>query len=268
MYAAASEKKCMELIRYHIQNREYYNAITETMRYQYVYPKGRNYPESLVLQGKAYYLGGNYLMAVRSLETCFSSYRDTPEGDASLYYTGHIRLVTGSPYYAYRTFQQYLYLYPEGRFREKARVDMCYSTALMNDLDESKEKISLYRKEFPDGAFLKEVKHLETLIFREEERPKKSVWVSVLGSIFVPGFGHFYTERYDIGFFTFFTNAALIYLFYDGYRDNDKLRMAVFGIAELSFYQHSLFSAVTNVYQYNSREEFYRNVQLGISRRF
>jgi len=266
--AAASEEKSMDLIRYHIQHREYYNAITETMRYQYVYPEGKYYAESLVLQGKAYYLGGNSLMAVRSMETCFSLYRDTPEGDKSLYYTGHIRLATGSPYYAYRTFQQYLYLYPNGSMNEETRVDICYSLALMNDLDDSKKNIYMYRREFPEGKYLNEVKHLETLIAHEEERPKKSMWVSVLGSIFMPGFGHFYTERYDIGFFTFFTNAALIYLFYDGYRDNDKLRMAVFGIAELSFYQHSLFSAVSNVYRYNSREEFNRNVQLGISKRF
>lgn len=266
--AAASEEKIMNLIRYHIENMEYYNAITETMRYQYMFPEGKYYPESLVLQGKAYYHGGNNLMAVKSLETCFSLYKDTPEGDRSLFYTGYIRLTSGSPYYSYRTFQQYLYLYPKGIFTEEARVDICHSLALMHDLEDSKEKISLYRKEFPDGKYLQDIKHLETLILREEERPRKSMWISVLGSVFVPGFGHFYTERYDVGFFTFFTNAALIFLFYDGYRDNDKLRMAIFGIAELSFYQHSLFSAVNNVYRYNSSEEFYRDVQLGISKRF
>jgi len=71
-----------------------------------------------------------------------------------------------------------------------------------------------------------------------------------------------------MGLATLATNAALIFLAWDGYRDGDMLRMILFGVAELSFYQHSLFSAANNVYLYNGRDSFNRKVMMGYTVRF
>ncbi len=49
----------LELAQIHLQNKEYYQAITECMRYQYCYPKGDQYPESLLIMSRAYFYGGN-----------------------------------------------------------------------------------------------------------------------------------------------------------------------------------------------------------------
>jgi len=177
-------------------------------------------------------------------------------------------MLNGSPYFAYRTFQQYRYLYRNGSFREEAEADACRALALMGEFHTARAEIAQYRREYPDGKLTEEVSALEQMIAREEDRPKTSVWISVIGSIFIPGFGHFYTEKYDIGFFSLFTNATLLYLFYDGYRDRDRLRAIIFGIAELSFYQYSLFSAVQNVYEYNGSRDFDTSIRMGAVKRF
>lgn len=92
--------------------------------------------------------------------------------------------------------------------------------------------------------------------------------ISVAGSILVPGFGHFYTGRYLTGLLSFATNAVLIFLIYDAWRDDNSFRMLVFGAAELAFYQYSVYSAVRNVYEYNSREAFFKSVRLAFPVRF
>ncbi len=264
----ADEKRLIDLARMELEKEEYYHAITETMRYQHLYPRGRFYPESMLIMSRAFYHGGNYQQASELLASCHNTFPDSKEGERALYFLGHIRMLNGSPYFAYRTFQQYRYLYREGSLREEAGADACRALALMGEFHSARAEIAQFRRDHPGGRLTEEVSALDRMIEREENRPKKSMWVSVIGSIFIPGFGHFYTEKYDIGFFSLFTNAALLYLFYDGYRDRDRLRTIVFGIAELSFYQYSLFSAVQNVYEYNGSRNFDNSVRMGAVKRF
>jgi hypothetical protein len=264
----ASEKEIIKLSRLHLQKGEYYNAITEAMRYRHLYPDGDYIPESMLLTGKAYFLGGNYNRANKILYRCFDNYKDRDEGEEALYTLAYMRMTTGSPFYANRLYQQYQYLYKNGRFKESALADKCYTLALMNELGDAKNAISDYYTLYPEGRYSDNLKELGLLINNEKERPKKSIWVSLIGSIFLPGFGHLYTENYATGAFSLGSNAALIYLIYDSYRDRDKFRFLFFSLLEFSFYQYSIFSSIRNVQDYNSREEFYRTIKLGITRKF
>lgn len=247
---------------------EYYNTITSLMRYQYLYPHGRYYARSMLLMGKAYYKGDNYRRAVEVLTSTYSRFPDQDEGEESLYLLGRMRLITASPFYALRSFQEYLHIYEKGRFREEAIFSSCYSYALSPALSLAQRKINEYKKEYPQGKRLEEVDLLEKSIQYEINRPKKSVGVSVAGSILLPGFGHFYTGNYSTGFLSFFTNALLIYLVYDGYRNERRAQMLVFGLAEFSFYQYSIYEGVRSVNRCNSREDFYKKVRLSIGTKF
>lgn len=264
----ASEKEILDLARLHYRNGEYYNAITETMRYQHLYPEGLFYPESLILMGESYYRGGNYYEAVSAVSLCYDRYKNSAAGERALMDLGYMRMLTGSPFYAYRTFQEYQYIYMEGRHREEAALDACYAQALMNDLPGARKGLLSYRSAYPDGKYMPRADALQSLLDAEEARPRKSYWTAAIGSIFLPGFGHFYAGKYDVGIFSFFTNAVLIYLIYNGYRNNDKVQMLVFGLAEFSFYQYSLFSAIGNVHEYNRRDPFYKSVRLSVEKRF
>lgn len=264
----ASEADIIQLAKVHLEHGEYYNAITEIMRYQFLYPGGEFIPRSMLLMGEAYYQGGDPLRAHEILNNCHRSYQDSAEGEEALYRMSLIRMNAGSPFFAHRIQQKYLYLYPQGKFREAVSADQCYSLALMGELKAAKKGIDEYRRLYPGGSAADNLNELAAKIHREEERPRKNIWVSLIGSIFLPGFGHFYTERYAIGAFTLGTNAALIYLIYDGIRDGDQFRVLFFSVLEFSFYQYSLFSSIRNVGDYNSREVFCREILLGLKRRF
>ena len=264
----AAEREILKLSKLHLQKGEYYNAITEAMRYRYLYPDGAHIPESMLLTGKAYFLGKNYNQAGKLLYRCFDTYKDREEGEEALYTLAYMRMTTSSPFNANRLYQQYQYLYEKGRFRESVLADRCYTLALMNELNDAKNAISEYYTLYPNGRYSDNLNELAVLINTEAERPRKSIWVSLIGSIFLPGFGHFYTENYAAGVFSLGSNAALIYLIYDSYRDRDAFRLLFFTFLELSFYQYSIYSSIRNVQDYNSREEFYRNVKLGIRGKF
>lgn len=265
---SAGPGQLIPLAKSQMSKGDYYGAITECMRYRYCYPGGAEYPLSMLIQGEAYYRGGNYAEATRITAECFERYKQRREGEQALINLGHMRLMSGSPFFAFRTYQEYLYLYPGGQFREEATLDMCRAIALEGDLAGARARLDGYARTYPDGRYLENVRELQYLIDSEINRPKKSLAVSILGSLFIPGFGHFYTGRYTTGIFTLASNAALLFLIYDGYRDDNTFRMVFFSLAEISLYQYSLYAAVRNVYEYNSRDEFYRAVRLAIRKNF
>ncbi len=263
-----SEEEMIKFARLSYSRTEYYSTITSLMRYQFLYPRGRNYAQSMLLMGKAYYKGNNYRRAADVLNSAYERFPEQEAGEESLYVLGRMRIISGSSFYALRSFQEYLHIYDRGRYREEAVLNSCYSYALSPAISLAQKKIDEYRKAYPRGKYLKEVEVLDKKIRYELNRPKKSPGVSVAGSIFLPGFGHFYTGNYSTGFLSLFTNALLIYLVYDGYRDERTAQMLVFGIAELSFYQHSIYEGIKSVNRYNSREDFYRQVRLSIGTEF
>ncbi|MCP4134029.1 MAG: outer membrane protein assembly factor BamD [bacterium] len=261
---AAGEKEIIDQAALHYKNGEYYNTITEAKRYQYFYPRGSFYSRSMVLEGKAYFDGDNYGMASHVLMNCYRNHTSEPSGDEALYLLGSMRLMKGPPMYALRTFQEYNYIYMNGKYREEAALNNCYALALSSRLEDAAREIEQYRLKYPGGKYLSDAAKLEKQVLAEMERPRKSVYVSVLGSLFIPGFGHFYTGNYANGFFSLFTNALLIYLIYDGYQKDDKFQMIFFTLVELSFYQYSVYGAISDVHQYNNRAAFSREVRLGI----
>ncbi len=266
--AGDGEASIFRLAETYYEEKEYYHAITETMRLQFLYPKGEFHGRSLILQGKAYWRGGNRSAALDSMNRCFEKYREKKEGEEALLLAGHIRLLADSPYYAHRTFLTYDYLYPKGALSEDVQYEKCVAMALIGELDDARAAIAAHKSSWKSSTYESRLTNLEKLIDNEKNRGKKSLPAALAGSAVLPGFGHFYAGRWEAGLATLATNAVLIFLAWDGYRDGDMLRMVLFGVAELSFYQHSLFSAARNVQIYNSRESFNRKVMMGYSTRF
>jgi len=266
--ATASGDDLIGLADRYNKNGEYYNAVTELMRYQYLYPGGAGYPLSMLMMGEAYYRGGNYQKSVSSLKDCHERYGNTPEGEKAMYGTGFVSLALGSPQFAYRAYREYQYIYKDGLFTEDVERDMCYTMALMRDLKGAGDAALAYENDYENSKYLAEIKNFRILINEEINRPKKNVWISVLGSVIIPGFGHFYTGKYGLGVLSLATNALFGYLFYDGYVDRSKPRMIVFGLAGFSFYQYSLYSSITDVYEYNNHEGFYKSLKLSAAKEF
>jgi len=260
----ANENNLINLIKKNYNSGDYYSTITEVMRYQLLYPKGKFYADTLLYQGLSYYKGRNYGMAINTFTSCYGQFDKTFAGEKALFYLGYVRLLDGSPFFAVKTFQEYGYLFPKGKFSEMAALGMCYSFALTDNPALSLQYIYAYRKIFPKSKHLPKLDLLEKSVVAEINRPKKNIWVAFFGSMFLPGFGHFYTGHIARGIFSFLSNAIFISLLANAIIVKDYYQVVIFSLVEATFYQYSLFSSIREVKEYNSKERYYKGVRLSI----
>lgn len=267
-WAGADEVKRMALWYYSLG--EYYGAITEIMRYQCLYPSGSWYRNSMLLMGKAYYKGSNYQAALDQFIGCYQAFPDAAEGEEALYLAGFVHLTRGSPAEAMKLHDLYRYTYREGPHLEELDRDACYAAALERDLPGAMNIIKKYRGRYPRGKYGADVDRLEKNLIEDGKKPRKLLWLSVVGSVFFPGFGHFYTGNYAVGFLTLFTNALCGFMIYNGYRRHDTYQMVFFGCAGALVYSYNLFGAVRAANEYNERRDrkFFNTVRLGITASF
>lgn len=268
--ASADEGGILDLAKRYYDSGDYYSTITEIMRYRFLYPSGSRVPRAMLLMGKAYWKGSNIRKAVGVMNSCHGEFPGTAEGEEALYLTGFIPLMSALPFEATEAQDAYRAAYRKGRFLEELERDACFAPALAMDMQGALRQIGMYRDRHPDGKYAGDMLRLEGAIAEETGRPRRHLWASVLGSVFVPGFGHFYTGHYATGILTLFTNALCAFMIYDGSRRHDTFQTVMFSLAGAAVYQYNIFSAIRVVDEYNGKRDrdFFRKVRLGISSAF
>lgn len=267
---AAGEDEVLETARRYYEGGDYYSAITEVMRYQFLFPAGSGYARSMLLMGKAYYRGGNYRAALGVFSSCGRDFAGSPAGEEALYLSGYMQLEKGELSGAMIAAGEYRRRYPAGAFIEEMDRDACFSAALSRDRAGSREHIRAYREKYPEGKYRAGLERLEKTLDGDAARPQRYLWLSVLGSALIPGFGHFYTGHYTEGVLTLFSNALFIFMICNAAMMNNTFQIVFFSLAEAVVYQYNLFSAVRVVDEYNGKRErdFFRNVRLGMTASF
>ena len=159
---AAGEDEILETARQYYEGGDYYNAITEVMRYQFLFPAGSGFAQSMLLMGKAYYRGENYRAAFGALYACGRDYAGSPAGEEALYLAGYIQLVKGETYDAGIIAGEYRARYPAGRFVEELDRDACFAAALTRDPSGSRQGIKAYREKYPEGKYRADPRGLRT----------------------------------------------------------------------------------------------------------
>ncbi len=267
-FAAASGGHLLDTAYLHLEKGEYYNTITETMRYRYLYPSGERYSESLMLEGRAYAGGGDAGRAIALFQESYRTYPDSYYGQQGLLYLGLVRLINGSTAFALNNFQEYNFIYKEGYFYEDSLFYLCAARALSEQYNEAQSLLEYYKDIFPEGNYIERADALSAMIKDEQERPAKSPFIAALSSAIVPGLGYVYTEKYLLGLFSFATNGLLVYMIYDGYRKKNEFQMIFFSIIELSFYNYAIIGSIQSAHEYNDSASFKREVIMGIKKTF
>ena len=265
---AQSQNEITELAETYYRNSEYYQTITECMRYISFYPNGKSLHQMEILMSKAYFKGGNYKQALETIEKLTLKNIDKHTQQEALYLTAKMRLLKGSPFFALKTYNLYSELYTEGKFAENVMYEKGIAVGLSGNLERSLEYLNEYKEKYPLGHFVSDYEYAQKCLLEEINRPRKSAAVAVAGSIFVPGFGYFYTGNMALGTASFLTNVVLIGLSVNGFYRSNYFQGFIFGAAGLTFYQHSLIGAVNSVEKYNSLDKFKKNFRLGIKTDF
>lgn len=247
---------------------DYYNAVTELKRYACCYPSGAHYRQSLLLMGEAYYRGGDLAGGAEVMERCARDFAGSAEGQESLHFLAGIRIMEGLSLPALAEVRRYRSEYPGGERRERVDLIACYALVLAGDMRIALAEIRGFRERYRQGELGAQAARLEGMVEEEEQRPRKSVFLAVAGSVVIPGFGYLYTGHYLKGVLSFCSNALLIFLICNAVRHDNTLQIVCFSLLEATFYQYSLYGAMRSVRQYNSSEGFNRRVTLSFGASF
>lgn len=265
----STEKDIYNTVQNSYKNQNYYNAITETMRYEALYPEGLFLNDLLILKSKSYFFGGNTQKAFSTLRPVLESnnIKYNAKAEFNIIY---MQLLRGSAYVAHLNINKYLKSYdlqnPEQT--EKLHVEKAYSYALIDNYSKALVYADKYKKIYPDGKYVSTITEFEALVLAEKNKELKSYKTAIIGSIFIPGFSYFYTENYLTGFISLFSNIALTGLTAYNISKSNYFEAVVFGYLEFTFYQYSLTACKRNVDKYNSRDSFKENLRLSIQSRF
>ncbi|MBN1501735.1 MAG: hypothetical protein JW982_16365 [Spirochaetes bacterium] len=267
--AFASEKEQFSLIENSMNSGKYYNAITESMRYSFFYPDGMYIQKVNILTGLAYFEGGDFNRALQYTRLSMKSDDEQLQAEA-MHNIIYMRLLEGSVYLAQNDIKYFMNNYSgvDENLYEKIMLEQISSLAYQENFNSAMEEAKKYRNIYPDGKYIPDLEKLETLIHEESVRPLKKTSTALWGSVFIPGFSHFYTGNYMTGTFSFLTNALFIGLITNAVMNQNYFEMVIFSFMELSFYQNSLFSSYNNVETYNSRSSFKKEIKLQMERRF
>jgi tetratricopeptide (TPR) repeat protein len=258
----------VDLAEHHYNNSEYYNAITESMRCQFLYPDGILFPKSMLIMGKSYYKGGDIEKALNIFAECYERFTNLNEGGTALFYSGLIRFEAGSYQFAAKNFLEYKYVYPQGIFYEDAIINLSLIYTFAENYDEAERQLEEYNKIFPEWRLTKKGSELSSILSEAKKRTRKSLYIAGISSALIPGAGYFYTENYKLGIVSFLTNAALIFGIYDGYKRDSKLQMIFFSVIEFSFYNASIVGSIKSADEYNRKNDLKKEVQTGIKMYF
>lgn len=264
----ANEKDLNLLINFYYQKKEYYNVITESKRYRFLYPNGKNSSNVLLLMGLSYYNGENYNLAVGIFSYCYNRYPVTPAGERSAYLLGAIRLRKGAPFFAIRNLNEYQYVFTHGQYLQETKMELAYSSALILDFESAQKEIYEYKSIYPNGEYIDKMNWLNDEIVKQKKRPQKKIWIAGLGSLVVPGFGYFYTGKNSLGTLALLSNVALASLAYRGYRKDNNFQMVFFSVLGFTFYQYSIVGSVKSVYEYNGNSAFQKKIKMSLTKEF
>ncbi len=264
----SSEQGLIDLAELHYQNREYYNAVTESFRYQFLYPQGSLFPQSMLISGKSYYRGGETEKALSVLSECYNIYTGTYAGETALFYSGLIMLEKGLYVSAAKNFQEYNYVYNNGIFSEEALINLSLIYVVAENYDKAERELAEYRRIFPGGKLNQKSEELSLIIAEQRGKPKKNIYIAGISSALIPGSGYFYTEKYMLGMFSLLTNGAMIYGIYSGYKKKDTLQMIFFSVIEFSFYNYSIIGSIQSADEYNRGRKSKEEILAGFRKTF
>ena len=257
-----NEEDLFRLAQTLYKNRQYFNAVTEIKRYQFLYPTGKYSGKSSLLLGYSYFKGNNRIMGIQILMNTYSEYKNDAIGEAALVSLIDMKIINGHPYTAIKKIREYEVNYKGGNGQERIRFNFCFATALTHDFTSALKSINGFKKQFPQSEYGSSLEELESLLYVEINKSEKSLAMSVLGSLVLPGFGHVYTGNYFLGIITFLTNALFGYLIFDGIRNKNTFQIVFFSLVEFSFYQYNIYGAIRSVREYNSYRDFNRRLGL------
>ncbi len=241
----------------------YYRAITEYERFLFFNKNSTIKDYVLFKIGVSYFYGGEYQTAIQNFKNFIYNYKD------SKYLVRAIDFL-GKSYCKLEKFNEGITTLK--RIKEDLKKEnskeflnlwigkLYFYSFKWNNAVETWSKI--------DVPELKETtqKWIE-YCNKAKKLPMKSPFVAGILSGIIPGLGQLYNGDIGDGITALLVNSIFFYLTYGGYKDNDYVRVLIFGIMSIGWYGGNIKGAIDGAKRYNyfTKKKFTSTVNLEIN---
>jgi len=230
---------------------DYYRAITEYKRFNYLYPVDILVEKSYFRIGECYFKAGRRPEAIDSFNAFIRHYPAGALRSNALYHKGQAEKEQKRYTDALITFDE-LIRTGDANYRDRALYAQALVLLAQHDWQKAREAFATLPQESP---LYPPAKLYADGLGRIDSLPRKSPALAGTLAAVLPGAGHLYAERPRDALVSFLLNGSFIWAAVELFRNNNNVAGGIVAFFELGWYGGNIYSAVGSAHKYNQRVE-------------
>jgi tetratricopeptide (TPR) repeat protein len=248
---------------------EYYRAVTEYMKFLYLFPDSERTPYALLQIGMANYQGGEHRQAIEYFARVRATYSSEYFPTAA-FYEGVCYEKLKQPDKARDAFDRAFFFDPSTDPAATALIGRSLNRAGQSDTAASRASLQKHLELFPDSERFEGATRSLILLDEFETAPRKSPAMAGTMSAILPGSGHMYAGRYKDGMMSLLINGLFIAGTVAAIDDENYAVAAIVGGVGLPFYLGNIYGAANaaNKWNVSLRKDLQHNMAISLDYRY
>ena len=238
---------------------DYYRAITEYKRFNFLYPVDLLVEKSDFRIGECYFKAKRWSEAIDVFKPFILKYPRGSFRDNAIFMRGQAEKQLKRYPDALSTFDE-LIKSQSSAFSDKARYERAMILVEQEEWVKAREAFATLSEDNPlYSSALRFSQGLE----RMDQIPQKSPAVAGTLAAILPGAGHLYTERPRDALVSFLLNGSFIWAAIELFRNNNYVAGGIVTFFEIGWYSGNIYSAVSSAHKFNRRvqDEFIQGLK-------
>lgn len=229
---------------------EYYRAVTEYLRFLYLFPEAEQSPYALLQIGMAYYHGGEYQRAIDYFARVRATYSSRHFTQAALY-EGVCYNRLKMPVQARDAFDRALAFDATDHYAPDALIGRALTRISQGDLDGGETDLGLLPQRYPADPRAENVPAAVGQLAEYRAKPVKSSLLAGSMSAILPGSGQIYAGHTKDGLMALLVNGLFITGTVVALDQENYATAAIAGGLGLPFYLGNIYGAANAARQWN-----------------
>jgi len=228
---------------------DYYRAITEYKRFNYLYPVDILVEKTDFRIGECYFKAGRWVEAIDFFNAFIRQYPAGARRLDALYLKGQAEKEQKRYTDALITFNE-LIRTGGAAYRDRALYEEALVLLAQQEWQRARETFASLPQESP--LYPSAIIYSDGL-GRMDSLPRKSPALAGTLAAVLPGAGHLYAERPQDALVSFLLNGSFIWAAMELFRNNNNVAGGIVAFFELGWYSGNIYSAVSSAHKYNKR---------------
>jgi tetratricopeptide (TPR) repeat protein len=238
---------------------DYYRAITEYKRFNFLYPVDLLVEKSDFRIGECYFKAKRWSEAIDVFKPFILKYPRGSFRDNAIFMRGQAEKQLKRYPDALSTFDE-LIKSQSSAFSDKAKYERAMILVEQEEWLKAREAFATLSEDNP--LYPSTVRFSQDLE-RMDQIPQKSPAVAGTLAAILPGAGHLYTERPRDALVSFLLNGSFIWAAIELFRNNNYVAGGIVTFFEIGWYSGNIYSAVSSAHKFNRRvqDEFIQGLK-------